>query len=307
MKKSLFIIVFFMMLAGFTSKVFAQSYSAITPMEGVSYTYTVNGLTAGDTYSMGINSTYGTLTHQTNATAYTATPVTDATVPASGIVTFDVLWESGASGTTYYLWIEIEDASGCSTFRALAINPQDAVDYNVNFDVVALDINDGTITPAGLNGITGQTTLAEACPPMVDPDQLADDINDATTNDGHFFAYFRVTRTANPNTVNSSWSFSPTVTTVDGATAGTWTVSTDGGTTFNAFTAPQTIATGVNVLYVRVQIDNAATAADRSIVLNIGDTTSDSGGEEVDQNTIGVNVATITVDPLPTVGVFGVQ
>ena len=306
MKKQIFTLLFMLALVTVTSKVFAQSYSAITPMEGVSYTYTVNGLTAGDTYSMGINSTYGTLSHETNASAYTATAITDASVSASGIATFDVTWNSDASGSTYYLWISIKDAQGCSTFRALAINPQDAVDYNVNFDVVALDINDGTITPADLNGITGQTTLAETCPPKVDADQLAVDINDATTNDGHFFAYFRVTRTAS-NTVNSSWSFNPTVTTVDGATAGAWTVSTDGGATFNAFTAPQTIATGVNVLYVRVQIDNAATAADRSIVLNIGDTTSDSGGGEVDQNTIGVNVATITVDPLPTVGTFGVQ
>lgn len=307
MKKQIFTLLFMLALVTVTSKVFAQSYSAITPMEGVSYTYTVNGLTDGDTYSMGINLTNGTLSHQENATAYSATAITNAIVSASGIVTFNVTWNSGASGSTYYLWISIKDAQGCSTFRALAINPQDAVDYAVNFDVVALRINDGTITPGTLSSITGQPTLAENCPPMVGADQLADDINDATTNDGHFFAYFRVTRTANPNTVNSSWSFNPTVTTVDGETAGAWTVSTDGGSTFNAFTAPQTIPSGVNVIYVRAQIDNAATAADRSIVLNIGDNTSDSGGVEVDQNTIGENVATITVDPLPTVGTFGVQ
>ena len=304
MKKQIFTLLFMLALVAVTSKVFAQNYSAITPMEGASYTYTVNGLTAGDTYSMGINSTYGTLTHQTNATAYTATAVTSASVPANGIATLNVTWNSGASGSTYYLWISIQDAQGCSTFRALAINPQDAVDYAVNFDVVALNINDGTITPTG----AGQPTLAMTCPPMVDADQLADDINDASTNDGHFFAYFKVTRTAT-NSVNSSWSFNPTATTVDGVTAGAWTVSTDGGSTFNAFTAPQTIPTGVNVIYIRTQINNVATLDDRSIVLNIGSQTSDSGGLEVDQNTTtgGVNVATITVDPLPTVGTFGVQ
>jgi hypothetical protein len=303
MKKSLLIFAIFMLLAGFSSKVFAQSFSAVAPMEGITYTYTVDGLTQGDTYSMGINTTYGTLSHQDNTAAYTATAVTDATVPASGIVTFDVLWESGASGTTYYLWIEIEDALGCSTFRALAINPQDAVAYDVNFSVVALEINDGSTVPTGL---AGAETVNEDCPPTVDADQLAEDIGEAM-HDGYFYAYFRVIREANPNTVNSSWGFAPAAATVDGVAAGTWAVSVDGGASFSAFAGSQTIPTGVNEIYVRVQVDNAATASDRSIVLNIGNTTADSGGLEVDQNTTGVNIATITVDPLPTVGTFGVQ
>lgn len=301
--KNLFTIAIMFLLVAFTSNVFAQdANSAVTPMEGATITYTVNGLTQGDTYSMGINNVAGVLTHDASS-LYTASAVSSQSVPEGGVVEFPVIWNSGsAAAGEFYLWIEITDQiDNCSIHRTLVINPIEAVDYTVNFNVLALSLDDGSITPAELAAIAGGTLVEAECPPIVGEDRVAESLGDVM-DDGYMYAYFKVVRTASPD-VESQWTFNPSEFSIDGGSAtGNWEVSTDGAI-FTAMSAPQQFNS--DLLYVRVQVDNIATDSERPIVLNIGDNTADVGGLETDANTVGANSATIYVSPLPTVGTFG--
>jgi hypothetical protein len=305
MKKSFLLIILATLLSTISAGVFAQSTNtAVTPMEGSTFTYTVNGLTQGDTYSMGINDVAGDLTHDASP-LYAASAVSSQSVPAGGVVEFPVTWNTGsAAAGEFYLWIEITDQiDNCSIHRTLVINPIEAVDYNVNFNVLALSLDDGSITPAELAAITGGTSVEAKCPPIVGEDRVAESLGDVM-DDGYMYAYFKVVRTASPD-VESQWTFNPSEFSIDGGSAtGNWEVSTDGAS-FTAMSAPQQFNS--DLLYVRVQVDNIATDSDRPIVLNIGENTADVGGLETDANTVGANSATIYVSPLPTVGTFGIN
>ena len=116
MKKSLFIIVFFMMLAGFTSKVFAQSSSPVTPAEGGTFNYVIGGLTTGDTYVWGISTSANVYSTTSGDYTVTSTPALGSVGTVSGSsATLTVTWNSGASGDNYWVWIQIIDSEGCST------------------------------------------------------------------------------------------------------------------------------------------------------------------------------------------------
>jgi len=302
MKKSLFIIAFFMMFAGFTGKVFAQSSSPVTPAEGGTFNYVIGGLTTGDTYVWGISTSANV--YSTTAGDYTVTST--PALGTSGIVsgsssTLTVRWNTGAAGDNYWVWIQIIDQEGCSTYRALPVNPIPApTPYTVDFTVIALNATgDETTIPVEITSGIYQVNVSDVCPKFVDEDWISDGgIDDATTTDGNTYVYFRVNRFSTPATA-SGWNITPTV-----SGTSVWEVSTD-ASSWATMNPTQTVTTG-DVLYVRATVQNTTTS--QVVSFDITTTGQDAGGVYTDANTAGVgsnsNSASVTLDPLPTVGTF---
>ncbi len=303
MKKSLLIIAIFMLLVGFSSKVFAQSSSPVTPAEGGTFNYVIGGLTAGDTYVWGISTSENNYSTVAGDYTVTSTPALGSVGTVSGSsATLTVTWNSGASGDNYWVWIQIIDSEGCSTYRALPVNPIDApAAYTVDFTVIALNATgDETTIPADITSGIYQVAVTDVCPKFIGEDWVSDGgIDDNTTNDGDTYVYFRVNRYSTPVTL-SAWNITPTV-----SGASVWEVSVD-ASTWTTMNATQTVSTG-DVLYVRATVANATTS--QVVSFDIAATGQDAGGVYTDANTSGVgsesNSASVTLDPLPTVGTFG--
>ena len=292
-----------MMLAATTAKVFAQTNTPTSPAEGGTFNYVIGGLTANDTYIWGISTAANDYT--TTAGDYTVSASTPLGAPAQVVAgnsaTLTVTWTTGASGDEYWVWIEVIDNAGCSTFRALPVSPVAPLPvYIVDFTVDALSFTgDEATAPADITGGDFDVDAAGTCPTFVNEKWIADDLDDNTMNDGNSYVYFRVTRTTATGPA-SGWNITPIV-----STASAWEVSTD-ASTWTSMNATQSVASG-NVLYVRATVPNATTA--QVVSFDIAATGQDAGGVYTDANTVGVgsesNVATKTINALPTVGTFG--
>jgi len=263
-------------------------------METATHTYVVGGLTDGDDYEWGIS--LGSDDHTTDAGNYTVnggiTLGTSYEV-SGGSASVSVTWNAGSEAQTYYLFIEITDGLGCSTFRSLLIDPVPYVDYTVNFDVVALLAGDDATAPATIAGETGGTDINGFCATYFGEDLLSTSLTDVTT-DGQTYVFFRVTRTS---TVNSGWTFTP-----NGTDGLTWAISTDAAVTFNAYTdaTAQNISSGTNIIYLRATVPASTSTQDIALSIDAPEA-FDAGGVEVDAESVGVNAATLEVLPLPAV------
>ena len=299
-----------MMLAATTAKVFAQTNTPTTPAEGGTFNYVIGGLTAGDTYVWGISNAANDYTTTTGNYTVTSTPALGTTGTVAGTsATLTVTWTTGASGDDYWVWIEVIDNAGCSTFRALPVNPTDALPvYIVDFTVDALSFTgDEATTPGAITGGAFVVDAAGTCPTFVNEKWIADSLADNTMNDGNSYVYFRVTRTSSAPVTASGWSIAPTVSvTPTGSVAPIWEVSTD-ASAWAPMVATPSVNSGIDHLYVRATVANATVA--QVVSFDIAATGQDSGGLRKDANTSGVgsgsNVATKTILPLPTVGTFG--
>lgn len=295
MKKQIFTLLIMLALVAVTGKVFAQS-TPTAPYVGATHTYIVGGLTDGDNYSFNVNQSAADFSTAGNASIATFT-ASSGTV-SGGIASQTVTW---AGIATSYVWIKIDDSDGCSTYRRLPVTPVTAIDYTVDFNVLALSTGDDTTLPASITGATGGTSISDACPGFVGEDWELSSTSDATTTDGSTYVYFRVIRTAAPAT-NAAWFFTPTFA---GATASTLEISTDASVwTAYTNTTERSVAAGVNTVYIRATIANATTLQTVSLSIDAPQA-YDAGGLEVDAETIGVNNASIAIDPLPEVGTFG--
>lgn len=300
MKKQIFTLLILIGLVGFSSKLFAQAAStALTPSEGATHTYVVTGLSNNDIVTMGVSA---------NATGYDnvlpATIVSSSTLtPSGGVVTTDlraslqVLWgaEAANAGDNYYVWIRIEDAtSHCYTYRAIEVNPQDFVDYDVEFSVVALEPS-STTTAGEITGMTPDTDDLGVCADSYSGSNLLQTAIDGTTNDGYTYAYFRVTRVAD-GSLSSAWTFTP-----NGTDGLTWAISTNSAGSFTNYTdnTAQIVPSTVDVVYLRATVP--AATDQQNITLNIGTPlASDAGGLATDI-LLTNNEATLEISPLPTV------
>lgn len=299
-----------MMLAATTAKVFAQTNTPTSPAEGGTFNYVIGGLTAGDTYVWGISRTannYATVAGNYTVTSTPALGVTGTVAGTSASLT--VTWTTGAQGENYWVWIQIIDSEGCSTFRALPVNPVAPLPvYIVDFTVDALNVTgDESTLPAGIISGTFVVNATGTCPTFVNEKWIADNLADNTMNDGNSYVYFRVTRTSSAPVTASGWSIAPTVSvTPTGSVAPIWEVSTDANV-WSTMTATQSVNSGIDHLYVRATVANATVS--QVVRFDIAATGQDSGGLRKDANTSGVgsgsNVATKTINALPTVGTFG--
>lgn len=295
MKKQIFTLLFMLALVATTSRLFAQS-TPVAPYLGATHTYVVGGLTDGDTYTFNVNQSATDFNAAGSASIATFT-ASSGTV-SGGIATQSVKWNTlGAS----YVWIEIKDVDGCSTYRRLPVTPVNAVSYTVDFNVLALSTGDDKTLPATIIGTAGGTSISDVCPGFVGEDWELSSITDATTTDGSTYVYFKVVRTAS-SAINAAWFFTPTFA---GATATTLEISTDASVwTAYTNTTERSVAAGVNTVYIRATIAN--TTSLQTVSLSIDSPEAyDAGGLQVDAETIGANVASIAIDPLPTVGTFG--
>ncbi|MDA3815842.1 MAG: hypothetical protein PF486_00570 [Prolixibacteraceae bacterium] len=303
--KNLFTITLMFLFVALAGNVFAQSSSPVTPAEGGTFNYVIGNLTDDDTYIWGIElDADGVCDYVTNAGNYTVTssPSLGNTGTVSGqSASLTVQWTLGASGQNYYVWIEIIDSDGCSTFRALPVNPIDApTSYSVDFTVIAMNSTGDENTTAGdITGGVYQVNVSGICPSFVGEDWVSDSGIDEATTDGNTYVYFRVNRYSDPGTT-SGWNITPNV-----SGASTWEVATDasGWTPMNS---TQTVTTG-DILYVRATVTNSTTQ--QAVGFDIGSSGQDAGGVYTDDDSIGVgsesNSASVTLDPLPTVGTFG--
>jgi len=297
MKKQIFTLLIMLALVAVTGNVFAQS-TPTAPYEGATHTYAVGGLHTGDTYTFGVSTTEGNYT--TNGSNYTINGSNNGNVDGTGTATLSVTWNNGSAAFAqtgnYYVWISINDGT-CTTYRALEVNPVPAVNYTVDFNVLAELAGDGSTTLAQLQSATGVDNLTSQCPAYEGADRLATNITDVL-NDGSTYAYFSVNRTVSGGGNNSAWAFTPSSST----TGVTWQISLDGtASTWTSMSlAQQNIALGVNTVYVRAIVANGATA--QNVQLNIGTSPlpADAGGLATDATTTD-NVATLEVRPAPAV------
>ncbi len=323
MKKQIFTLLILIGLVGFSSKLFAQGSTPVAPYEGATHNYVVNGLTPGDRVTMGISSSATVYTDNvvaapTSFSSKTQSPSGTLAQLGAGITTasLQVIWgaDAGNTPTTFYIWIQIQDSEGCSTYRNLPVTPVNApaTPYVVDFTVTALNVSgDATTTAANiLAADASDYTVENLCPVFEGEDWTLSTPDDATTNDGSSYVYFRVNRHQAASII-SSWTFTPevsgTITNLEISTdAANWSALTNNA----AYSVTSTVSSVVNVVYVRALITNGTFA--QTITLDIDSPDAfDAGGLYHDAETAGVgsvsNVASVEVNPLPTVGTFGLS
>jgi len=314
MKKQIFTLLILIGLVGFSSKLFAQS-TPVAPYEGATHTYVVDGLTNGDLVWMGVSASAtgydNVATGSTTWASMTQTPAAGGAV-TNETASLEVTWgaTSADASATFYVWIRIQDNIGCSTYRVLPVTPTERIDYVVDFNVLAVTIDDGDISEGDLDLIDGGTTIPTSgimCSVPTGQDYIADDLTDNTMTDGNTYIYFRVNRTPSGTDplVQSAWQFTPTGSFLPAIASGaSWEIAPDGDVAFGPLTSgtEQNIAAGVNSIYIRALIPIQTVA--EAVTLQISDG-ADAGGLETDANGVGANSATLNVSPVPTVGTFG--
>ncbi len=311
MKKQIFTLLILIGLVGFSSKLFAQS-TPMAPYAGATHTYVVDGLTNGDLVTMGVSNGATTYTNVASGTgtwaAMSQTPAAGTAV-TDGTASLEVTWGSASVGVSLWVWIHVVDQSGCETWRSLPVVPVTPVDYVVNFNVLAVTVDDGDISFADLQLLPTGTSLPTSggtiCPVPFGQDLVAGSLTDNSMTDGSTYVYFKVVRTpsASDPLINAAWVFTPNTTINPAVATAEWQIAPAGNTTFSALTAGnQNIAAGVNTIYVRALMPVQTVSEALTFAISNAE---DAGGTEVDANTVGENTATLTVSPVPTVGTFG--
>lgn len=305
MKNLFTVTVLLLLTVAFSSKSFAQ-ITAGTPMEpteGQTITYVLNGMTPGDTYVFGVNTTEGNYTNGAGQGSLWNLS-TGSVVGGDQQGTATIEWLNGSAGTTFYVWIQINDSEdGCPTYRHLPVTPTTGTvitePYSVNYGILAMGTGDN-------NGIDNATsgTNETACPAFVGADWSFSSLDDATTHDGASYVYFRVEREAflisDPTVaVINTWAITPSVT--EGS-ATDWGYASAPGQSFTAFTSGNPVANiNGNVIYIRGRVTNGITSQALTIEISNGD---DTGTWDDGNITHIASAATLTVSPVAEVGTF---
>jgi hypothetical protein len=291
MKKQFFTFLMMIALVIVAGKAMAQSTPA-APYAGATENYSVSGLTTGDTYYFIV--TANTVTTPDYATISGA-PVADvtiatatSTVPGSGTVATDMTFGSSiANGTVRRIWF-ITLADGCYNYQYKDVT---IVNYTVVFDALALGDD------AGAAGESTTTAVEDCSATATDPSSAA------AANGGTTTLYFKVTRTATPNTVEDNWSFTGTITAdvlgnITSAKYGSTAAGALAGTDFTLAGQSISVTAGTEVIYVALVVDNSI-AQDNAISLAVINAQDDSS-----LKTNAVNTVTNTLKRLPTTGTF---
>jgi len=300
MKKQIFTLLIMLSLVAVTGKLFAQT--KLTPYEDQTYTYTLNGLVDGNLYTVGVNTAVDVYTNM-GGTTYSFEGTNSGTVSGTK-ASVQIRWTGIADAAgPYYVWFRISDPAGCSTYRALTVDPQDpeniVANYAVNYGIVALIAGDDQTNPTTISGTTGSTNET-ACPAFVGEDWVVTALSEAGT-DGNSYIYYRITRsTASAGTPN--WAITPSVTT-GAALASGWAYASDPGASFTNFTPGNAISNITTAdLYLRATVANSSSASQAvQVTVSGGD---DLGTTHDTPITHNAAAATLTVTPVPSVGTF---
>jgi hypothetical protein len=304
--KNLFTITVLLLLAvAFSSKSFAQitAGTPMAPTEGQTITYVLNGMTPGDDYVYGVNTVEGDYANGSGeGTYWNLSSGSEVGGDQQGTATIE--WLDGSAGTTFYVWIQINDSEdGCPTYRHLPVTPEEGTpideDYEVNYGILAMGTGDN-------NGIdnASEGTDVTACPAFYNADWSFSALDDATTQDGVSYVYFRIDRTALTlnvpiTSVINTWTITPSVT--EGS-ATDWGYASAPGQSFNSFAIGSSIDNiDGNIIYIRGRVTNETTSQALTINISGGD---DDGEWDDDNITHDAADATLTVSPVAEVGTF---
>lgn len=309
--KNLFTITVLLLMLAFSSKTFAQAFEAGTPMEpseGQTVNYILNGMTDGDTYHFGVNEAPGV--YNEGAGSGTLWTVSSGSTVSNNQGNASITWHDGSAGTTFYVWIEIQDAEGCYTFRHLPVTPVEPIivtdPYTVNYGILAM----GTGDDNSIDNVQEGTNV-RACPAFFGADWSFESLNDQTTNDGSSYVYYRITRSAvttggDPVSV-TGWSITPSLGGSSITTASGWAYASAPDQTFIDFT-PGSAITNIsgNTIYIRALVENTD-ANDQTLAVTI-DGTGDDEDTTLDQTKTHIEpAASLTVSPVPSVGDFSLS
>lgn len=287
MKKQLFTLVMMIVLAIVAGRVMGQSTA---PELGSTQTYTVNGLDDNDSWEFLVSSSTENLqdvVSTLDGTYYSFVGSPSGIAPS--VATAQVTWKKAGN---YRVWIKVTDeTSHCANYRFVSVT---VADNNFNVSVIALGAGDNNT-----GDISARTEDVNDCPKFINENFE----NGAGASIGSTYAYFKVIRSVNPaSTMN--WAFTPTI--GGTATVTKWESSKDGlnwdnvttiGTEFVVSDASGT----EDYVYFRATVTNVI--ASQTVIFNFG-STAVMNGIIADKNTIGSNTATLTLEPLPSIGTF---
>lgn len=309
--KNLFTITVLLLMLAFSSKTFAQIIKGtpMEPSEGQTVKYTLNGMTDGDTYTFGVNETPGV--YEEGAGTGTLWTVSSGSTVTNNQGSATISWLDGSANTTFYVWIEIQDAEGCNTFRHLPVTPVEPIivtdPYTVNYGILAM----GTGDDNSIDNVQEGTNV-RACPAFFGADWSFESLDDQTTNDGSSYVYYAITRSA--FTVDSiavianyGWSITPSLGSSSITTASGWAWASAPDQAFTTFT-PGSAITGISgdIIYIRALVENTD-ANDQTLAVTI-DGTGDDEDTTLDQTKTHIDpAASLTVSPVPSVGDFSLS
>ena len=122
----------------FGSSAIAQS-SALSPYEGATHSYSWSGLQQGAEYEFYITADAdgnGLYDDELNG-EFDFLSGSSGTVGVGGSSALvDVMWNTGAAGGDYFMWLKVTEPGGCSNYRYVGIVPQPN-DRTIGFDVLA--------------------------------------------------------------------------------------------------------------------------------------------------------------------------
>lgn len=300
MKKQLFTFVMMIALVIVTGSAMGQG-SNILPEIGSTKTYTVNGLTSGDTYAFIVSSNLEDIQNAASTvpnTEYAFVGASSGPVIATGIVTAQITWKKLGN---YRVWITVTDAAGgCINYLYV---PVEVVHNNFNVSIIALGTGDERDTD-----INAKSEVTTDCPKFVDENF----IHSADNNEGSTYAYFKVTRSVTTAST-SNWTLTPAISGTAEDNITKWESSINGanwsqvGTAVADMEGPFVVtdATGTDdYVWFRATLTNIPVAAATTLIFDFGTSAQEVSSTISDKNTVGLNTATLTISPLPTIGTF---
>jgi hypothetical protein len=293
----------------FAGSMFAQTSTPVAPFEGRIHTYVVGGLTPGDQYVFGVNTSITAFGHVPSANFTVTAGATDAAAPVTATGTtasLSVQWNTGAAAAgVFYVWIKIIDSEGCSTYRCLSVDPEPAPvipSYDVDYSVLALIAGDNNTSNTDITSSAGSNSVTGECPGFIDNNWVStwNGVDNAT--DGSTYVFFRIKRTStNGGGGSTPWQITPS-----SAFAGAeWSYSTNNAVSFTTFTIGSQITpinTG-NDLYIRAKLLNATTA--QTVTLSVAN--GSDIGMTTNAPTYTTQSASLSLKPLPTVSTFNLS
>lgn len=311
MKKLFFSFVMLVTLVIVAGSAIAQTNLA--PIEGMNFTYTVNGLNTvpanGDDvyFYVTLASANDPLTVGA-AIANSGTPGTGVWYAASGSESYmdnvlaslsiNITWGSTSGGNSYRLWVVVKDGtSNCYNYRFIPVNP---MDNTFDIGIFAVGIGDNSLT----GGLDLANTTANGSNGCISLDKRYDidyDASNQPTSDGNGYAYYRV-KLVGPASTAFSWKFTPAFTNMTDAT---WEYSVDLTSwvsyTIGATTVPQADADQTVYLRAKMPLLSTSRAIDASISAQQLGTFINTLVPDILNTNDG---ASFTVDPIPAIGTF---
>lgn len=284
------------LITGFAGKTYAQS-TAYAPYDGATHTYTVGGLTNGDTFEFYLSKDPNGINKTSTVSDAGIISTTTNSVGPDGKATVTIQWASDASskyGSGLYLFIAVTSSS-CPNYRDVKIMPVANI-----FAVTLIDVT-GQSNP----GIATGPFSNPSCPDIILGQKFQPVVNSGSTpSDGQTMLTFRVDRKNSTNAwkFNFSINCSLTSTTYTYSITGKATSSLGSVATTPTGPVDVTCAVGDDYAFITILVDNKqGDSPSFKVTINSAQDTQ-TGTSDL---TAGVAKSiTHTIDKLPVIGSF---